>query len=238
MIETLFSNGRKLGEYSARWLASRIRQQPGALICLAAGHTQRTTYTALSRMVCAGELDMSRTRIIGLDEWEGLNASDQGSCRYFMDETLFKPAAIPPERIVFFDGRADLEAQCARMDAYLDENGPIDVLCLGVGMNGHVAFNEPGCAPGGRSRIVPLDEVTQTVGQKYFPKQMRLSRGVCLGMRDLLAARAVIIQIEGAHKAQIARAVRSGVITDQVPATLMLEHANLELVLDAAAAEE
>jgi len=76
MIETTFPNARKLGEYSARWLAARIRQKPDALICLAAGHTQRTTYTALARMVCAGELDMSRVWVIGLDEWEGLNGSD------------------------------------------------------------------------------------------------------------------------------------------------------------------
>lgn len=117
----------------------------------------------------AGTADFSRCRFVSLDEWIGLGREDVGSCLQTLSDELFQPLALRNEQIVFFDGQAaDLQNECRRIDAVIAAHGGLDLVVLGVGMNGHIGFNEPGVNGEQNSHIEPLDEVTRTIAPKYF----------------------------------------------------------------------
>lgn len=196
-----------LAAVSADWLADGLRRKPDALLCIASGHTQRDMLAILCSEVKAGKLDLSRIRVVSLDEWVGLGPDDEGSCQQFLQENFFQPVGLRPDQITFFNARAaDLDAECQRIDQYLDEAGPIDFLILGVGLNGHVGFNEPGSPLYNRSYYHDLDPVSSLVGQKYFTQPRELKQGITLGLQDLTQAKTILIQVTGESKAPIVRA--------------------------------
>lgn len=235
----VFAQDDALAEASARWLLRLVRSQPDALICLAAGDTQRKT---LARVVAASQaesIDFSRIRWIGLDEWIGLAADYPGSCHHFLTENIFGRLGIRAEQIMFFQATAaDLAAECQRIDRYLDEQGPIDGLLLGLGRNGHLGMNEPGCDVRGRCQIVPLTLQTQSVGRKYFQPGQNpvLAYGITLGMADLLRSRQILLQASGVNKAPIIDQALHGPVSPDIPASLLRPCTQAACFLDADAA--
>lgn len=208
------------------------------LFCPASGDTPAGLYSVLVERVSSQHLDLSRWSYVGLDEWVGMNGSDEGSCRYHLDRQLFRPLQVPEERICFFDGRArDLEGECDRVEDFIRRQGGIEVAVLGLGLNGHIGMNEPGTPATLRSHVTELDSITRQVGQKYFTSKQPLSRGITLGLQTLLEARHLILMVSGAHKAEIVRRVLEEEISDGLPATLLRRHPGLSVLLDRAAAE-
>ena len=202
MEKLVFDTPEALGEYSAALIDQTLTERPGALLCISAGDTQRPMLAAMRAWAGERRARLQQARFILLDEWAGLTAADAGGCEHFMRTQLFDPLGVPDGQVWHFDATAiDLHAQCAAADAWLGAHGPIDLLVLGVGMNGHVGFNEPGAAPAQGAHCLVLDAVTQSVGQKYFDGKPTPRTGITLGLRDLLAARRVAVQVTGAHKA-------------------------------------
>ena len=125
-------------------VAEFVRGNPGALLCLAAGDTPLGAFAELVRMQDAGEVDLGSVYYAGLDEWVGLGKEDRGSCWKVMYENFYGPARIPKERMKVFDGLAENAGrECGEMDEWVKGHGGIGLTLLGVGMNGHVGFNEP-----------------------------------------------------------------------------------------------
>ena len=208
------------------------------LFCPASGDTPAGLYRVMAERVHSEQLDLSRWSYVGLDEWVGMNESDEGSCRYHLDRQLFGPLQVPQERICFFDGRAqDLQLECNRIEDFIRQQGGIEVAVLGLGMNGHIGMNEPGTPVGLRSHIANLDPITQQVGQKYFTKEQPLSKGITLGLQTLLEARHLVLMVSGAHKAEIVRRALEEEISEGLPATLLRRHPGLSVLLDRAASE-
>jgi len=167
-----------------------------------------------------------------------MNETDEGSCRHSLNDQLFYPLKIAGDKICFFDGRAkDLNNECARIENFIHKHGGIDVAVLGLGMNGHVGMNEPSTSPSLRSHVATLDPITQQVGQKYFKKQQHLSQGITLGIATLLESKHIFLLVSGKRKAAIVKKVIEGDITEEVPASLLRNHQNLKIYLDADAAE-
>lgn len=235
----VFPSDEAMAAAAADWLVSIVRQQPAALLCLAAGDTQRLTFARVAAISQAAAVDFRSVRFVGLDEWAGLAASYPGSCRHFLQSQFFGPLGIAPGQITFFDAvAADLAGECQRLDHYLDTQGPIDGLLLGVGRNGHLGMNEPGCDPAARSQVVALTAQTRLVGQKYFSAQRMplLERGITLGLADLLQSRQILLQASGPAKAAIMAEVIHGPVTPAVPASLLRNCQQAICYLDAAAA--
>jgi galactosamine-6-phosphate isomerase len=212
------------------------RKQP--LICTASGDSPTGLYKEIVERVSKRQLNVSDWFFVGLDEWAGMNANDDGSCRYHLNQQLFLPLGIASERICFFDGRGDLQAECDRTENFIDEHGGIDVAILGLGMNGHIGMNEPGTSARMYSHITDLDPTTQQVGQKYFKKQQTLTQGVTLGVATLMEARNIILLISGKHKADIAQQVIEDDISEKIPGTLLRKHPGLKIYLDSQAASQ
>jgi glucosamine-6-phosphate isomerase len=215
----------------------RARKQP--LICTASGASPAGLYKEIITRAADGQLITNDWFFLGLDEWVGLNGDDEGSCRDHLNHDLFNPLQTEQGNICFFDGRSgDLQSECERAEMFIEQHGGIDVVVLGIGMNGHVGMNEPGTDPHLRSHVAELDPITQQVGQKYFKKEQKLTSGITLGIATIMAARTVILMVSGQHKAEITQQIIENEISEKLPATLLRRHPGLKIYLDAEAASK
>jgi galactosamine-6-phosphate isomerase len=226
-----------LSEYAGRLLLEAMRETPRGLFCLAAGDTPRGAYDILARRLREESVDTSECDFVGLDEWVGLSGGDQGGCRTFLDETLFGPLRISGSRVAFFDGKAqDLEGECARIDSRIEAGGPLDFVVLGIGMNGHLGFNEPGTPLGVNCHVVKLDATTRSIGSKYFHARESPGLGLTVGLGQLLAAKRILALASGGSKAGIvARSLREPPTLD-VPSSALQGRPQVIVCLDEEAA--
>lgn len=217
-------------------LAEYVRKKPDALLCLAAGDTPTAAYREMARMQRAEEADFRACRLIGLDEWVGVDENAEGGCKKYIIDHVIKPLELMDENIVFFDACAeDLAGECAEADEYLRKQGPIDLSLMGVGMNGHIGLNEPGCDFNSTSHMVSLDAVTVEVARKYFHRPTPVTQGITLGMKQIWDSRLLLIMANGEKKKPVLHRAMYGRVTNAVPASALQNHPNCIVSLDAAA---
>ncbi len=183
-------------------------------------------------------MDISNWSFVGLDEWIGMNAGDEGSCRYHLNTQLFQPLQIAENKICFFNGRiTEANKECEYIESFIRQHGGIDVSILGLGMNGHIGMNEPGTLPSLRSHVTALEPITQKTGQKYFKEQRQLTEGITLGLATIMESKHIILLVSGSHKAEIVQRLIKEKISEQLPGSLLRNHPGLKIYLDKAAAQ-
>lgn len=220
----------------AGMVADYVRENPHAILCLAAGDTATATYARMAQMQREGKANFRDCRLIGLDEWAGLSETEVGSCKKYIVEHVIVPLELKPENISFFDAcAADLQQECEKANRYLRENGPIDISLMGVGMNGHIALNEPGSDFDQDAHVVALSDTTMQVAVKYFHKQTPVTQGITLGMRQIWNSRLLIIMANTQRKREIMHEAMYGEVTNRVPASYLQNHPNCIVSLDDAA---
>lgn len=227
-----------ISTYAADEIFNLIQQQPHAVICIASGDSPKLACQYFVEKALLEQLDISKFFFIGLDEWVGLDGNTKGSCRYDFENRLFRPLQLPSRQYHLFDGKAvDLHAECQKMDTIIQEKGGINLMIVGIGMNGHIGFNEPGVDAALLSHVIALDETTTTVGQKYFDQPVALSQGITLGLGHLLQAKNVILMANGERKAAIVKQAFEEPVSAAVPASILqqLEHGLLLIDEQAAA---
>jgi len=177
-------------------------------------------------------VDLAGVYYVGLDEWVGLGYDDKGSCKQVMSDNFYTPAKIPPERMRVFDGLAEPEAECEEIGKWIAERGGIGLALLGVGMNGHVGFNEPNGPGGGGAIVVPLDDTTKAVSVKYFGRTLPVTQGVTISLATLKQARKIIVMASGGKKREIIRKSFCFEPTPTIPASFLQDHSDLTLLTD------
>ncbi|EAD5762540.1 glucosamine-6-phosphate deaminase [Listeria monocytogenes] len=214
-----------------------VKEKPASLICIAGGDTPLLTIEALIKANQAGEVDFSETQFVGLDEWVGLGRETKGSCIQTLYDAFFdRLKNVSSEQICFFDGKAtSLTDECARVDKFIDDRGGMDFILLGIGLNGHIGFNEPFVPVDVNCHVVELDDVTKRVMSKYFDTDLPLTHGISLGMQQILAAKEIYLVATGEKKIDIVKQVVEKEATVAIPATLVKD-SNTTLVLDKIAA--
>ncbi len=227
---------KDMSEQAANDLIALMDHSESKLVCLASGDTPSGLFAELVNRQKTRQVDVSDWKFVGLDEWGGMNGSDEGSCRYHIDKQFFNPLHIAESNICFFDGRKDLEAECKRTEAFIQQQNGIEVVILGLGLNGHVGMNEPGASLETHSHVAAIDEETQRVGQKYFTSPHDISQGITLGLGNIMEARHVILLVSGAHKAAIVKRIIEEESSDMIPASLLRSHPSLTIYLDKEAA--
>lgn len=228
-----------LSAYAAGKIVSFVKHKPAATLCFASGDTPIGTYRRLAQQQNEGNVDFSGCTFIGLDEWVGMDQHDEGSCGFFVYRDLFGPLGIKPENIHAFDAKAnDLPAECHRIDGIIRNLGGIDLLLVGMGVNGHIALNEPGTPFDLYSHVASLHESTVASAQKYFSTPTALTQGITLGLRHLLESKEVLLLASGQRKAAAIRKALEGGLTEQLPASIIRQHTNALVLLDEAAASE
>ena len=235
----IFSDYKTLSRHTARHIADLLNRKPDALICAASGDTPVGTYRALVQLVQNGETSVDRCTFVGLDEWVGLGPESKGSCTNYLQRELFGPLNIGSGQYRMFDGKAaDLEAECEQMNQFVDERGGFDLILVGVGLNGHIALNEPGTPFNLKAHVSELAETTITVGQKYFTEPTPLTLGLTTGLQQLMEAREAILIASGSNKAPVIKAALEGPVTEEFPASIMQTHPKAYVWVDQAAAGE
>jgi glucosamine-6-phosphate isomerase len=238
MKQIIYKSYSELSAKTASQIAAIINKKPDALICFAAGETSVGTYKELTSLNRSGIVSFKNCRIVGLDEWTGLGKMKNENCLSFMKKHFFDHIDYSGENFCFFNGESnDLTLECKKTDDFIKKNGPVDLMLLGVGMNGHLGLNEPGDAFNQYSHVVELDETTKNVGQKYFSEKTELHQGITLGMKHISEAKTVIIQLSGSKKALITKRLMESEISPDFPASIIKSHANSFLLLDEEAAE-
>lgn len=232
-----FKNYQELSEFAASDIANSIKSKPSLVLCMASGETPRLTVELLVKKLKEERIDHSRITFIGLDEWVGLPPSNTGSCDYFFQNNLIGPLQLKPSQYFLFDALAgDLKNECEKMDKFINEKNGIDIMLVGIGMNGHIGFNEPGASFSNLSHVIELDEITKSVGQKYFTEKMELGQGITIGFKHLLNAKKVFLMANGSKKAEVIKKTVEGSVTENFPASIMQQHKNGVILIDDEAA--
>jgi glucosamine-6-phosphate deaminase len=215
-------------------VANRLRARPRLRLILPTGRTPLSLYAVLRGHAADGSLPSAGARLFQLDEYLGAGPEDPRSFRAYLRREL---AGVELGAVHGLDGAApDPAAQCARHQALLDE-APIDLVVLGLGRDGHVAFDEPGSPIDAGVRRVRLHPATRADaapefgGLEHVPEE-----ALTVGLRTLLAARELVLLVTGEAKAPALRAMLEGPAGPDSPASLLREHPRLTVVCDAAAA--
>lgn len=224
-------NYEQLSQTTAQIIIEYVVRNPESLLCLAGGDTPIGTYKILVQAHLDGVVNFSKCKFVGLDEWVGLDSKSPGSCRSYLQQHLFDPMHIKEENIYFFHSLSpDLQAELDRINSFVEMNGPIDISLLGVGVNGHLGFNEPYSSIDDNAHIVNLDETTQEVGKKYFGGESTKTQGITLGLKQLLQSKCIIVVASGPSKIPAINALKKGTYKLEMPVTALNGHPNCFIV--------
>lgn len=224
---------------AARLIAEMMRRKPDCVLGLATGSTPLGTYRELIRLHREEGLDFSHVTTFNLDEYVGLAPSDPHSYRYFMQKHLFEHVNFDPTRTHVPDGRAlDFEAHCRQYEQRIRDVGGIDLQVLGVGSDGHIAFNEPGSSLGSRTRLKTLTGETVRDNARFFGSEELVPRlAVTMGVGTILESRKCLLLAIGAGKAGAIRSTVEGPVTAQVTASALQLHRDVIVIVDEAAGD-
>ena len=224
---------------AAQRVVEALRQRPELVLGLPAGRTPVDVYAELVRLAAAGQADFSRATAFALDEFAGLDHTHPASFHRFIRERLIEPAGLPDNRFHSLNGAAeDLQAECDRYEAAIQRAGGIGLQLLGIGSNGHIAFNEPADELPATTHRVSLLEGTRQASAALFDGDMtRVPRhAVTMGVGTILRADAIVLLAAGEGKAASVERMTRGPITTRMPASLLQAHRSVEIYLDRAAA--
>ena len=228
------SNREAVGRRAAQFVAELVRREPTCVLGLATGGTVLGIYAELVRMHREEGLDFSRVVSFNLDEYVGLGPSHPQSYRFFMQQHLFDHINIDVRNTHVPDGRAlDFEAHSQQYEKMIKDEGGIDLQLLGIGTDGHIAFNEPGSSLGSRTRLKTLTEETVRDNARFFGSIEQVPRlAVTMGVGTILESRRCLLLASGDAKAKAVRDTVEGPVTAQVTASALQLHREVVAVVD------
>ena len=215
-----------------------VKSNPNAVLGLATGSTPLGLYAKMAEDHRENGTSYANCRAVNLDEYVGLDVNSDQSYVYFMRENLFKHIDIKPENTHIENGKAEnKEAECERYNKLLDELRQ-DIQVLGIGSNGHIAFNEPGTPFDSVTHIVDLAESTIKDNSRLFNSIDEVPRqAFTMGLSNIMNAKKILILANGAGKAYAVSELVNGVIREEVPATILRNHPDCILICDEAAGQ-
>ncbi len=236
----IYKNVDEIGYVAATIFTAQVVSKPHSVLGLATGSTPIPTYKNMIDMYNKGLVDFSKVTTFNLDEYIGLEHSHPQSYYYFMQENLFKGINVPVENIHVPSGISDdIEKTAKQYDEMIQNAGGIDVQILGIGINGHIAFNEP-CEyfPAG-THTVNLTQSTIEANARFFQNKSEVPKSaITMGIGSIMKAKKIIIIATGANKADAVYSMINGTINPQLPASILQLHSDVTLLCDKAAASK
>lgn len=217
---------------AAEILAEQIRNKPDSVLGLATGSSPVGMYKELIKMNQEGTLDFSKISSINLDEYYGLAPDNDQSYRYFMNNNLFDHVNIRKECTFVPDGLTkDPEAECAAYDRRIEEMGGIDLQVLGMGLNGHVGFNEPDDHFPVGTHLVTLEESTIEANSRFFASKDEVpTQALSMGLKGIMTAKKIVMIVHGKAKEETLNKALYGPVTPEVPASILQLHPDVTVV--------
>jgi len=240
MLLIIKENYEEMSKEGAKMIATLVRAKPNCVLGFATGSTPLGTYKELIRLHRNEGLDFSKVTTFNLDEYVGLPPSHDQSYHYFMWENLFKHINVNPTNVHIPMGMAeDIDGFCNWYEKRIKECGGIDLQILGIGANGHIAFNEPGSSLGSRTRIKTLSEKTRRDNARFFENQDEVPKyALTMGVGTIMEARKLLLMANGEVKANAIQATAEGPIMAKFPATIVQLHQYATVLVDQAAASK
>lgn len=231
-------NYEEMSEKAFGVMAEVVKSNPQAVLGLATGSTPLGLYKNMIEDHKKNGTSYKQIKTVNLDEYAGLDENSDQSYVYFMRRNLFDSLDIDRKNTNIENGVAkDREAECARYNALL-HGMQQDIQVLGIGSNGHIAFNEPGTPFGSETHIVDLTESTIKDNSRLFKNIEEVPRqAFTMGLKNIMNAKKILILANGANKAQAVYGLVKGDVTERVPASVLQLHPDCTLVCDEAAAQ-
>ena len=236
MNKFVFENYGAVSSAAADIFEKKLKEKPDSILGLATGSTPLGLYAELVKRYRAGKIDFSSARSFNLDEYYPISKTHPQSYDYFMQENLFSMVNFASSHLP--NGEADDPViECARYDARISAAGGIDLQLLGIGLNGHIGFNEPATSYPMSTNLVNLTESTLAANSRFFgADEVQPVQALTMGFGAISTAKSILLIITGANKAPIAKKLFEGVIHTDVPACLLLLHPDVTVLLDKEAA--
>ena len=228
----------EISKKAALIVAAQVLLKPDCVLGLATGSTPLGLYRELIAMYERGELDFSKVTTFNLDEYYPITPDHPQSYHYFMYKNLFNHINVNPGRIHVPKGTADpVEAECSNYEQMIAAAGGIDLQVLGIGVNGHIGFNEPNPYLQARTHLVDLKKETIKVNSRFFQTEAEVPRqALTMGIGTILKARRILLLASGKSKAEAIKKTVEGLVTTECPSTFLQTHPDVTLLLDQEAA--
>jgi glucosamine-6-phosphate deaminase len=240
MLVVVVDSYEELSKNGAKQVADLVRKKPDCVLGFATGSTPVGLYEELIRMHKEEGLDFSKVVTFNLDEYVGLHPAHERSYHYFMWKKLFDHINVDPRYVHIPDGEAENVAeQCDWYEAKIVEFGGIDLQILGIGANGHIAFNEPLSSLGSRTRIKTLKESTRLDNARFFDSLDEVPKyAITMGVGTIMEAHGLLLMASGPEKADAVKETVEGPVTAQYPATIVQMHRFATILIDREAASK
>lgn len=224
----------ELSDKASEIIINTVKNNPNAKLGLATGSTPLGTYKRMIEDHQKNGTSYEHIVTVNLDEYVGLSKDHPGSYRYYMDNELFKHINIKHENAHVPDGTAeDLDAECRRYEAIIDNLGGLDIQLLGIGQNGHIGFNEPGTSFDSLTHVVELTENTREVNSRFFERLEDVpKKAITMGIKSILKSKEIILLISGKQKAEALHRLLNEEISENFPASALKKHPNCTVIYD------
>jgi glucosamine-6-phosphate deaminase len=235
----ILQDAKEIGGVAADAIGSLLSRKPNAVLGLATGSSPLAIYDELAARCDAGLVSFGRASGFTLDEYVGLPADHPQRYRTVIDDVFVSKVDFPAGAVQGPDGlAADLPAACAEYEDAIRAAGGVDLQILGIGTDGHIAFNEPGSSLGSRTRIKTLTRQTRIDNARFFGDDIDAVPTHCLtqGLATILEARHLILVATGRRKAEAVHHLVEGAVSALWPSTVLQLHPHVTVLLDESAA--
>jgi len=233
-------NYEEMSKKAAVMIASQIILKPNSVLGLATGDTPLGMYKELIDMYHKKQIDFSEAKSFNLDEYYGLEKNNSQSYHHYMMENFFSHINIDKEKINIPDGKAEnIQEECKSYDKKISDAGDIDIQVLGIGVNGHIGFNEPSVEFKAGTHLVNLDEKTIKSNSRFFNSIKDVpTKAISMGIKTILNSKKIVLLANGKEKADAIAKTVKGKICPEVPASVLQFHKDVTIILDKEAAEK
>lgn len=230
----------ELCQWAGEQIIQKISQGTVKHLGLATGSTPEGVYQYLVRDHQKNGTSYRNVSTYNLDEYVGISPEDSNSYHYYMYNQLFRHVDIPMSNTHIPNGMAkNLKAECERYESLIDQINGVDLQILGIGVNGHIGFNEPGTLFGSHTQVVQLTDSTRKANARFFSSLEEVpTHAITMGIATILKSKEILLLVNGEHKAKILKQLLEGETTEQLPASALNLHRKVTIVADAAALSE
>lgn len=227
-------NYDEMSKKASDFVSQAITKKKDLVLGLATGSTPEGMYEDLIQKTKEGAISFKQVRTFNLDEYIGLEESHPNSYHYFMEENFFKHIDISPENTYLPKGTAEnLAEECARYEELIKSTGGIDLQILGLGTNGHIAFNEPGSSFTSPTSVVDLAQETLDANARFFDSIEDVpTQAVTMGIGSIMEAKEILLLVSGKSKAEALAKTIKGEVTEDLPSSVLQEHSNVTIIAD------
>lgn len=229
----------QLCQKASQYMIQQVQRKADSVLGLATGSTPEGVYRLLAMDHEQNQTSYRHIRTVNLDEYVGLPHNHPNSYRYYMNHHLFQYLDIPFSQTYLPNGLSlDLEVECRHYDYLIRQLGGVDLQILGIGLNGHIGFNEPGTPFTSKTHVVELTESTRKANQRFFASLEEVpSQAITMGIATIMASREILLLVSGQHKAHILQRLFTEEVGEQLPASVLKKHPRVTVLADRMAAK-